>query len=211
MVTPVGTPGLHPDAEIDDGVSIGPRTTVWAHAHLRAGAVVGSDCVIGERSYIAGGVVIGNLCKINAMTYLCGGVTLEDGVLVAAGVVFTNERYPRAATNELDALRNGEAKEEILPTLVRRGVTIGAGAAIGCGLEIGEFATVGMGAVVTRSVPAHALVIGNPARQTAWVCRCGQPIQRVAIGARLPEQDLVCDRCGWTYKLDTEGLHLVRA
>lgn len=175
---------IHPTAEIEDGAEIGSGTAVWSHVHVRSGADVGADCIIGEKTYLAGGVSVGDRCKINAYAYLCEGVTLEDGVMVAAGVIFTNDRYPRATTPDLSQLRPSEADESTLPTKVRRGATIGAGAVVGCGLEIGEFAMVGMGAVVTHDVDAHALVVGNPARPVGWVCRCGQPVsaQRVTCG-----------------------------
>jgi protoporphyrinogen oxidase len=152
---------------------------VWSNAHIRSGAVIGDDCIIGEKTYIASDVVVGNRVKINAMVYLCAGVTLEQGVMVSAGVVFTNDRYPRATTPDLTELRTSDADEHTQPTLVREGATIGAGATVGSGLEVGRFALVGMGAVVTRSVPDFHLVVGNPARSVSAVCRCGQPVLRV--------------------------------
>jgi acetyltransferase-like isoleucine patch superfamily enzyme len=197
---------LHPTALIEDDVVIGERTAVWCHVHLRAGARIGADCIIGEKTYLAGGVVVGDRVKINAMAYVCEGVTLGDGVMVSAGVIFTNDRYPRAATNDLARLRPSEAGDDTLPTQVHRGATIGAGAVVGPGLEIGEFAMVGMGSVVTRSVPAHALVVGNPARIQAWVCRCGTPLFRHAIGAAPTPGTRVCPQCGWSAGFDGSDL-----
>lgn len=189
---------IHPTALIEDGVEIGDGTAVWDAAHVRAGARIGAGCIVGEKTYIAGGVVVGDLVKINAMAYLCAGVTLEAGVMVAAGVIFTNDRYPRAATPDLAALRPSDPDEAILPTLVREGATIGAGAVVGCGLEIGRFALVGMGAVITRSVPDFHLVVGNPARSVAALCRCGEPVVRFRTGAKV-DGEHACTACDRRY------------
>lgn len=197
---------IHPTAEVEDGARIGAGTAVWAHVHLRAGAVVGAGCIIGEKTYLAGGVTVGDRVKINAMAYLCEGVTIEDGVMVSAGVIFTNDRYPRAAVNDLSELLPSEAGEDTLSTTVRRGATIGAGAMVGPGIEIGEFAMVGMGSVVTRPVPDHALVLGNPARLAAWLCRCGQPLFRQAVGAKPEPGERRCERCGWIGRFDGTSL-----
>jgi acetyltransferase-like isoleucine patch superfamily enzyme len=196
---------IHPTAEIEDGVSIGAGTEVWSHVHVRSGARIGSDCIVGEKTYIAGGVVVGDRVKITAFAYLCAGVTLEDGVMVSAGVIFTNDRYPRATSSDLSTLRTSATAgpdEHGLPTLVREGATVGAGALIGSGLEIGRFALVGMGAVVTRSVPDFHLVVGNPGRSIAAVCRCGEPIARFALGAPAVDDEAVtCVACGRRYAI----------
>src|SRR5262249_56128235 len=113
----------------------------------------------------------GNRVKINSAVYICNGVTIEDGAMISAGVIFTNDRFPRAAINDLTALRPSSPDEHTLPTVVREGATIGAGAIIGCDLTIGRFAMVGMGSVVTRSVPHFHLVVANPARSIASLCR----------------------------------------
>ncbi len=156
---------VHPTALVEAGVEIGPGSSLWDNVHIRGPATtIGADCIIGEKSYIAYGVTIGDRVKINAFVYICTGVTIEDGVMVSAGTIFTNDRYPRAATSDLTALRPSDPDEDTLATLVREGATIGAGAIIGPGLEIGRFAMVGMGSVVTHSVPDFALVIGNPAQ-----------------------------------------------
>lgn len=187
---------VHPSALIEAGVEIGPGTSVWDNVHIRGPATIGAQCIIGEKTYIAYGVTLGDRVKVNAFVYICTGVTIEDGVMVSAGAIFTNDRYPRATTSDLTALRSSEPDEDTLTTTVREGATIGAGAVIGPGIEIGRFAMVGMGAVVTKSVPDFALVVGNPARPVGWVCRCGQP---------LPEgRDAECRRCGLSY-LVTDG------
>src|SRR5204862_4162658 len=116
-----------------------------------------------------------------------------------AGVIFTNDRFPRAATNDLAELRSSAPDEHTLTTLVREGATIGAGAIIGCDLTIGRFAMVGMGAVVTRSVPDFHLVIGNPARSIGCVCRCGEPLLKWNDEPTDEALQLRCGKCGWEF------------
>lgn len=175
---------VHPTALVEPGVTIGARTAVWDHAHLRRGARVGADCIIGEKSYLAYDVVVGDLCKINGHVSICTGVTIGRGCLIAAHVVFTNERFPRAADPELRKLQPSTPTAATLPTRVGDGVTIGANATIGPGVTLGDFCVVGMGAVVTADVPSHALVIGNPARLAGLVARDGTVVWR---GERLVE------------------------
>ncbi|HEX2384762.1 MAG TPA: acyltransferase [Acidimicrobiales bacterium] len=167
-------------------------------------ARIGRDTVIDETTYIAADALVGNRCKVDAFVYVCTGVTIEDGVMVGANVTFTNDRFPRAATPELDALRRSDSDDETLRTLVREGATIGAGATIGSDLVIGRFAMIGMGSVVTRSVPDFALVAGNPARSLGYVCRCGQPVHRGGRGTALPDS-CVCASCGRRYERDSAG------
>ena len=191
---------VDPTATIEAGVSIGAGTAVWSYAHLRGpGTSVGEDCIIGERTYVAYGVPIGDRVKINAGVYVCTGVTIANGVLVGAGVVFTNDRYPRATTPDLAALRTSAPDAHTLQTCVEEGATIGAGSVVGCDLTVGRFAMVGMGAVVTRSVAAFHLVIGQPARPVAVVSRAGEPLLRFS-GARPPDRELlVCPSSGLCY------------
>jgi acetyltransferase-like isoleucine patch superfamily enzyme len=184
---------IHPTAIVEAGVTIGPGTTIWDNVHVRGPAAIGAECIIGEKTYVAYGVTIGDRVKVNAFVYICTGITIEDGVMISAGTIFTNDRYPRATTSDLRTLRDSRPDDHTLETLVREGATIGAGAVIGPGLEIGRFAMVGMGAVVTRSVADFALVLGNPARRTGWVCRCGE---------RLPDgNEPVCVTCGLEYRI----------
>jgi UDP-2-acetamido-3-amino-2,3-dideoxy-glucuronate N-acetyltransferase len=173
---------IHPTALVEDGVSIGAGTAIWDSVHVRRGTSIGANCIVGEKTYLAPGVRVGNLCKINAFVYICSAVTLEDGVMIAAHTVFTNDRFPRATDPDVRELRSSDVDEHTLPTLVRRGATIGANCTIGCDLTVGEFAMVGMGSVITRDVPDHALVIGNPARVVGLVCRCGEVVHRFAAG-----------------------------
>jgi UDP-2-acetamido-3-amino-2,3-dideoxy-glucuronate N-acetyltransferase len=191
---------IHATAILEAGVEIGCGTAVWNNAHLRGPSRIGRDCIVGEKSYLAYGVEIGDRVKINAFVYLPTGVTLEDGVMIAAGTVFTNDRWPRATSSDLATLRGSGPDEHTLPTMVRTGATIGARCVIGCGLEIGAFAMVGMGAVVTRSVPAFTLVVGHPARPAGLVCRCGQPVLR-GEPACAADQWLTCRACGADYTL----------
>jgi acetyltransferase-like isoleucine patch superfamily enzyme len=188
---------IHPTAIVEDGVQIGQGTSVWDSVHIRGPATIGANCIIGEKTYIAYGVKIGDLVKINARVYVCAGVTIEDGVMLSAGVTFTNDRFPRATDPDLTGLKSSAPDEHTLETRVRRGSTIGAGAIIGPGFEIGEFAMIGMGSVVTKAVAPHHLVIGNPARPVGAVCRCGQPIARFPID----DGDVDCSECGRRYAI----------
>lgn len=190
---------LHPTAMVEAGVTIGRGSSVWDSVHIRRGASIGSDCIIGEKTYIAPGVRIADRVKINAFVYICTGVTIESGVMIAAGTIFTNDRFPRATTPDLSTLRGSEPDEHTLETLVSEGATIGAGCVIGCGIGIGRFAMVGMGSVVTRSVAPFHLVIGQPAVTVGYVCRCGAPFHR---GGRCPAPEIdqaACPACGRTY------------
>lgn len=194
---------VHPTALVEEGVTIGPGTRVFDHVHLRGpGTRIGRDCIVGGKSYVAYGVQVGDRVKINAFVYLCHGVTLETGVMVSAGVVFTNDRFPRATSPDLRALRPSEPDDETGRTRVREGATLGARAVIGPGLEIGRFAMVGMGSVVTRTVPDFHLVVGNPARSLGVVCRCGQLLHRFRERGDAPAV-LSCARCG--RRLGLEG------
>jgi UDP-2-acetamido-3-amino-2,3-dideoxy-glucuronate N-acetyltransferase len=191
---------IHPTAHIEDRVTLGEGTSVWDHAHIRHDTRLGDQCIVGGKSYIAYGVQIGHRVKINSMVYICTAVTIEDGVMISAGVIFTNDRFPRAATNDLRQLRPSEPDEHTLPTLVREGATIGAGAIIGNDLSIGRFAMVGMGSVVTRSVPDFHLMIGNPARSIGCVCRCGEPLCKWDERQDLIQR-LTCSVCNSVYDL----------
>jgi UDP-2-acetamido-3-amino-2,3-dideoxy-glucuronate N-acetyltransferase len=194
-------PRIHATAEIEAGVEIGAGTAIWADVHARRGARIGRDCIIGEKTYLGPDAVVGNLVKLNAMVYVPTGVTIEDGVMVGAGTIFTNDRYPRGTDPELRALRDSDADEHTLETRVAQGSSIGAGATIGCGITIGRWAMVGMGSVVTRDVEPFHLVAGNPARTIAIVCRCGEPVWRFPHGGALGDSEGCCDACGRRYRV----------
>lgn len=188
----------HPTAIIEDGVTIGDGTSVWDNVHIRHGASIGEECIIGEKSYIAYDVKIGNRVKINAMVYICAEVTIEDGVMISASTTFTNDRFPRATFPDLKTLRPSEPDEHTLKTLVREGATIGAGCTIGNDLEIGRWSMVGMGSLVTKSVPDFHLVIGSPARSIGAVCKCGQLFHKFA-DSETKKTIVECHTCGLKY------------
>ena len=155
---------VHPTAVIEEGVQIGHDSSVWDNVHIRKNAKIGHHCIVGEKTYIAYDVRIGNFVKLNAFVYIPTGVTIEDKVMISAGCIFVNDKYPRAFDFRGGALLSSVPNEETLETFVREGATIGAGATIRQGLAIGEAAVVGAGAVVVKDVPAGAVVVGVPAR-----------------------------------------------
>ncbi|KAB8320228.1 N-acetyltransferase [Tolypothrix campylonemoides VB511288] len=189
---------IHPTAIVEESVVIGDGTSVWDNVHIRYSTHIGEQCIVGEKTYIAYGVQIGNRVKINAFVYICNAVTIEDGVMISAGTIFTNDRFPRSATVDLKHLRTSDPDEHTLPTLVQEGATIGANCTIGNDLSIGRFAMIGMGAVVTKSIPDFHLAIGNPARSVGCVCRCGQLLMRFPEEAEF-EQQMSCSACGLKY------------
>ena len=178
---------VHPSSYIDDGAEIGVGTKIWHFCHVMPRAVIGRDCNIGQNVFVADGVRIGNNVKIqnNVSVYTC--VIVEDDVFLGPSMVFTNVVNPRSHVN-----RRGEYQT----TLVKRGATIGANATILCGVTLGEYAFVGAGAVVTKDVPAHALVYGAPARIQGWMCRCGVRLQFDESGG---SQTTACEACGTKY------------
>jgi len=192
---------IHPTAIVEPDVQIGPGSRIWDNVHIRHGTRLGRDCIVGEKTYVAYDVRIGNFVKINASVYICALVTIEDYVMIAAHTVFTNDRFPRAFPPDLAGLATSDVTEETLPTVVRRGVTIGANATIGSGVEIGEFSMVGMGAVVTKDVPAHALVFGNPARLHGYVCVCGHPLGDAHVFEE--GHNPHCERCARRYSISS--------
>ena len=174
-----------PDARIGTG------TRVWHHAQVREGARIGRECNVGKGVYVGAGVVIGDRCKIENNASLFEGLTLEDGVFVGPHVVFTNDRRPRA-TNPDGTLQTAD-DWELGRTTVRRGASLGAGTIVLPGLEIGRYVMVGAGSMVTRDVPPHSLVVGNPARHIAWICACGRERSDTPP---TPGTELRCGRCG---------------
>jgi UDP-2-acetamido-3-amino-2,3-dideoxy-glucuronate N-acetyltransferase len=190
---------VHPTAIVEEGVEIGPGTAIWDNVHIRHSTRIGEQCIIGEKTCVAYGVNIGNRVKINAFVYICNAVTIEDGVMISAGTIFTNDRFPRATTPDLKSLRPSEPDEHTLPTLVREGATIGAGCTIGNDLVIGRFAMIGMGALVTKSVPDFHLALGHPATSVGCVCRCGQLLMR--FGVESEPREIECPACGLKYAI----------
>jgi UDP-2-acetamido-3-amino-2,3-dideoxy-glucuronate N-acetyltransferase len=159
---------IHSTAVVEDGARVGEGTRIWHFAHVRAGATIGTDCTIGKDAFVDSGAIVGDRCKVQNGVSVYSGVTLESEVFVGPNAVFSNDLRPRAMSPGW----------KIVPTLVHTGASIGANATVVCGTEVGSYAMVAAGAVVTRDVADHQLVIGNPARHAGWVCRCGAVCSR---------------------------------
>jgi UDP-2-acetamido-3-amino-2,3-dideoxy-glucuronate N-acetyltransferase len=173
---------VHESAYVDDGATIGAGTKVWHFCHVLGGAVIGDRCSLGQNVVVMNGTRIGTNVKIQNNVSIYEGVELEDDVFCGPSMVFTNVMNPRSHVSR---------KNEYRRTLVKRGASIGANATIVCGTTLGEYAFVGAGAVVSKNVPAYALVVGVPARRVGWMCQCGE---------RLPDSGMgTCAACGSTY------------
>lgn len=178
---------VHPTAVVDDGVEIGDGSRIWHFCHLQTGCRLGADCNLGQNVYVGPGVEVGAGARVQNNVSLYPGVTIEEHVFLGPSMVFTNVRTPRADVERKDAFET---------TRVCTGASIGANATVVCGTTIGRYATVGAGAVVTTDVPDHALVLGVPAVQVGWMCRCGE---RLALDGR---GQTACDRCGDRYRIE---------
>lgn len=183
----------HESACVDDGVDIGEGTSIWHFSHVLKGSRIGKNCKIGQNVVVGPKVTIGNGVKIQNNVSVYEGVTLEDFVFCGPSMVFTNVFNPRSEIPRMDELRK---------TLVKRGATIGANSTILCGITIGRYALIGAGAVVTKDVPDHALVVGNPAKVTGWMCSCGVKVPLKGIRG-------TCSTCGKKYVKEKEGLTAV--
>ena len=204
---------IHPSADLEADVAVGERTSIWNRAQLRTGARIGAECVVGRDAFIDEGVTIGDRVKIQNGALIYHGVTIEDGVFIGPNAILTNDRYPRAVTSSGELARAEDWT--VSPITLRYGCSIGAGAVVVAGVEVGRFATVGAGAVVTRSVPGHALVAGNPARRLGWMCACGMRLVDANGDPAEPEPPhysrdttLHCPHCGrvYVYVPDAETL-----
>jgi UDP-2-acetamido-3-amino-2,3-dideoxy-glucuronate N-acetyltransferase len=186
----------HPTADVSPLATIGDGTRIWQHCQVREGAALGTNCILSKGVYIDAGVRIGNNVKVQNGVSIYHGVTLEDGVFCGPHCVFTNDRQPRAI-NPDGTLKNAD-QWTVSQTLVRMGASIGAHATIVCGVTIGRWAMVGAGAVVTRDVPDHGLVYGNPARLHGFVCPCGAKLTlpERQTGAADDHVLLTCPTCG---------------
>jgi len=175
----------HPTSEISEDARIGDNTKIWHFAQIREGAIIGNDCIVGKGAYVGVDVKIGSGVKIQNFATIYQGVTIEDDVFIGPHVVFTNDKYPRAFSKEW----------EVIPTVVKRGASIGANSTIICGVTVGTYSMVGAGSVVTRDVPTKTLVFGNPAKAKSYICKCGYPIVSATqqINTTTP---MICGRCG---------------
>ena len=176
----------HETAIIEKEAMIGEETHIWHHTHIRSGCQIGKNCNIGKNCYIDEGAKIGNRVKIQNNVSVYHGVKIEDDVFVGPSVVFTNDFYPRAFNQDW----------KVTETIIKKGASLCANSTIVCGHTIGEYATVGAGSVVTKDVPAYALVVGNPARQIGWVCKCGRKLTG----------DLKCSYCEKQYETNSIGI-----
>lgn len=161
----------HPSSIVDEGAQIGGGSKIWHFSHIMSGAVIGQNCNLGQNVFIANGVVLGDNVKVQNNVSIYEGVICEDDVFLGPSMVFTNVNNPRSAVNR---------KGEYLKTQVGKGATIGANATIVCGHNIGKYAFIGAGAVVTKNIPDYALVVGNPAKQLGWMSQHGE---RLHFGA----------------------------
>lgn len=179
---------VHESSFIDDDVEIGKGTKIWHYCHLQKGSRLGENCSLGQNVNVSNHVVIGNGVKIQNNVSVYEGVELEDFVFCGPSMVFTNDLTPRS--------RYPKGAVGYKRTLVKHDASIGANATVVCGNTIGEYALIGAGAVVSADVPAHALMLGVPAKQKGWVCKCGNVLPK----------DYVCDMCGKHYELTKLGL-----
>lgn len=185
---------VHPSSIIDEGAQIGEGTQIWHFCHVMPTAVIGARCSLGQNVFIGSHVVIGDKVKIQNNVSVYDGVTLEDEVFCGPSVVFTNVRTPRVAFP-----RN--TREQFEKTLVKKGASLGANATIRCGVTIGAYALIGAGAVITRDVAPHAVMVGNPARQRGWACECGASLLGGAQASVFS-----CRECGRGYILQQGSL-----
>lgn len=186
----------HESAVIDDGCDIGEGTRIWHFSHIMPGCKIGKNCNIGQNVVISPEVVLGNNVKIQNNVSIYTGVTCDDDVFLGPSMVFTNVMNPRSAVNR---------RSEYLKTHVGKGASIGANATIVCGHDIGPFAFIGAGAVVTKNIPAYALVIGNPARQTGWMSEYGHKLKFDAEGLA------ICPESKEQYKLENNAVRKISA
>ena len=180
---------IHESAYVDDGAEVGAGSKIWHFCHVMPGAVIGEQCSLGQNVVMMNRTRMGRNCKIQNNVSIYEGVELEDDVFCGPSMVFTNVLNPRSHVSR---------KNEYRRTIVRRGASIGANATIVCGVTLGEYAFIGAGAVVTKDVPAYALMTGVPARRVGWMCQCGE---------RLPQSgEGTCEACGTAYARRGDGI-----
>jgi UDP-2-acetamido-3-amino-2,3-dideoxy-glucuronate N-acetyltransferase len=192
-------PFIHPSAEVSPQAVIGPGAKIWHQAQVREDAHIGPNCIISKGVYVDFGVSIGANSKLQNGVCVYHGATVENGVFLGPGVILTNDKLPRAINP--DGSLKSDTDWQVSPIHIKRGASIGAGSVVMPNVTIGEFAMIGAGAVVTRDVPAHGLVYGNPGRLHGHVCRCGQIL---TVAADRPDEDTpdlwICRTCGDHYR-----------
>jgi UDP-2-acetamido-3-amino-2,3-dideoxy-glucuronate N-acetyltransferase len=190
---------IHPSACVDEGAKLGPGSKVWHFCHVMGSAELGADVSLGQNVFVGANVIIGDGCRLQNNVSVYEGVTLEADVFCGPSMVFTNDPEPRAFRSNRAGWR---------PTLVSRGATLGANSTIVCGHDIGEYAMVAAGAVVTREVKPFQLVAGAPARHLSWICRCGERLREVpeSLTSGAKPLPMSCPRCGERYLLEKTGL-----
>ena len=191
------TVSIHPSAIVDEGAQIGEGSRIWHFVHVCAGARIGQGVSLGQNVFVGNKVVIGDRCKVQNNVSVYDNVTLEEGVFCGPSMVFTNVYNPRSLI---------ERKNEYRDTLVKKGATLGANCTVVCGVTIGEFAFVGAGAVITRDVPAYALMVGVPARQIGWMSEYGEQLDLPVDGSGRG----VCPHTGSVYELAAGALRKVQ-
>jgi acetyltransferase-like isoleucine patch superfamily enzyme len=166
---------IHPTSDVSPHATIGDGTQIWLFCQVRENARIGKQCILGKGVYVESDVTIGDHVKIQNNVSVYVGVTIEDGVFVGPHVCFTNDKLPRAVNPDM-SLKSAD-DWTVTPTRIKKGAALGANATIVCGVTVGAWAMVGSGSVVSRDVPDHALVVGNPARFVGWVCSCGERVE----------------------------------
>ncbi len=197
---------IHPTAEVSEKARIGEGSSVWHHAQVREEVSIGENCIIGKGVYVDAGVSIGNNVKIQNYVSVYHGLTIEDGVFIGPHVCFTNDMRPRAVNPDgsLKAADDWVLSE----TVVKRGAALGANSTIRCGITIGEWAMVGSGSVVTRDVPAHGLVYGNPAHLHGFVCACGEITEKHSQNDQAVT--VKCPKCSRTLEISIQDWEKLR-
>ncbi len=188
---------IHPTAVVEKTATIGEGTKVWHFVHIRENAEIGRECVLGHSVYVGKGVEIGNHVKLENRATVYQGVKIEDNVFVGPHVTFTNDPYPRSSS----------ADWTIVSTLVKKGASIGAGTIVMCGVTIGEHAMIGAGSIVTKDIPSHAMVYGNPAKIKGFVCKCGRQLTKEKERPR--DILMKCPICDKKYEIPREDYEIV--